>query len=42
MSDIIKQDLELRAFKRQTGQCLALALKENTKKTIKMPVLVVW
>lgn len=32
MSRIIKQDLGLRAFKRQTGQCLTVALKENRKK----------
>ena len=31
MSCIIKQNLELRAFKQQTGQCLTVALKENTK-----------
>ena len=32
MSCIIKQDLELGAFKRQTGQRLIIALKENREK----------
>ena len=31
MSRIIKQDLEFRTFKRQTGQRLAVSLKANGK-----------
>ena len=32
MSRVTKQDSGLGAFKRQTGQCLTIALKENRKK----------
>ena len=41
MSHIIQQDWGLGAFKRQTGERVNIALKENRNK-IKMPVIVVW
>ena len=35
---IIEQDLGLRAFKRQIGQCLTIVLKENRKRKINQSI----
>ena len=38
--NVIKHDSGLGDFKRQTGHCLTIALKENKKDKIKTPVVV--